>query len=377
MKKLSRTELLKNVPYPLRIEIIENEFRIDLSESDKADLAERIRPYLKDQTKPGRRTDLEKSTSGKHLPEVAPERVNEKIGKILKESKETVRKRDKVFESVDEDMKNDLNSGAKSLHSAYQQTVARQNATKKIPPLPSGKFNHIVEDPGWDFANKNIGGSGESGASYKYRTQPTAKIARIPILDIAADDAILYMWTTNQHLITGSMLASEYHAILEDNRLKQTKTKSESKINKLKVEIREKKRLLKDTLGKQKVQSDALSVMHCHGFAPKYIITWEKEGKEGWGGYGFNNVTEHLLIGVRGKVAAFGLSEKTIVKTKYRRNSHSEKPDAMWHLIEKCAKTQRWKGRKLELNCRTPRRGWHPHGDQIAANDIAEWKKLR
>jgi len=139
----------------------------------------------------------------------------------------------------------------------------------------------------------------------------------------------------------------------------------------------ERNKIRAEILGKQVVQSDALSVMYCHGFTPKYIITWEKVGKEGWGGYGFNNVTEHLLIGIRGKVPPFGLSEKTIIKSKYVPRTHSVKPEDMWQLIEKCVAATRWTHRKLELNCRTPRKGWHPHGDSITSKDIEEWQKLK
>ena len=209
-----------------------------------------------------------------------------------------------------------------------------------------------MEDPGWLYTNKNIGGSGESGASHHYRTQPASEIARIPVKDIAADDAILYLWTTNQHLITGSMLLSDYVQIVHG----------------VAPEVA-------SHLGRATVQSDALAVMRCHGFSARHIITWHKQGKEGWGGYSFNNVTEHLLIGTRGAVRPFGLTEKTIVTTPYHKNAHSQKPEEMWALIEKVVQTQGWKAKRIELNCRNPRRGWLPHGDQITQQDIDAWKK--
>lgn len=350
----SRLALLANVPYDLRIEIIENELRKDFTESEKAAIAEKLKPHFRKETNRGKRTDIknDKPTSANMLAEVKPMNVDEKIGKILGESDENVRRREIVFKKIDDDTKKQLDSGQKSLNSAYKDTIRKEHESRPVAPLPKGMFNHIVEDPGWDFANKNIGGSGSSGASHKYKTQPTVDIARIPVMDVAADDAILYMWTTNQHLITGSMLQRDFLQIAHGYTPQQT-----------------------EFLGNQKVQSDAISVMHCHGFIPKHIITWEKQNKEGWGGYSFNNVTEHLLIGTRGTVKPFGLSEKTIIKTQYQRKSHSVKPEEMWHLIEKIVKTQRWKHKRLELNCRTPRHGWHPHGDQITQKDIDAWKK--
>lgn len=378
MNKQSQSDILRDVPYDLRIEIIENEFRKDFTESEKADFAERIRPYLKEQTNQGMRTDLNKPTL-QHLEKISPESVNEKIGKILRESGETVRKRAKVFEDIDSDTRQSLDTKKKSLHSAYTKSVATENAKKPVQLLPNGKFNHIVEDPGWDFGNKNVGGAGKSGASYHYKTEPTGTIARIPVHTIAADNSILYMWSTNQHLITGSMLMSEYYKILNEQKLEISckKITNPDKIKKLQEQCTTDNESLADILKGQKVQSDALSVMYCHGFTPKSIITWEKEDKKGWGGYWLNNVTEHLLVGIRGEVTPFGLSENTLVKSKYMPKSHSKKPDEMWRLIEKCVDTQRWNHRKIELNCRSPRKGWHPHGDQITSSDIASWMKLK
>lgn len=172
---------------------------------------------------------------------------------------------------------------------------------------------------------------------------------------------------------------SEYYEILGKQKLERLckKTSNQDKIKKLQEQTKADNELLSYILKKQKVQSDAISVMHCHGFAPKCIITWEKEEKEGCGGYWLNNATEHLLIGIRSKVPAFGLSEKTIVKSKYVPRSHSKKPEEMWKLIEKCVAKTRGKHRKLELNCRNPRKGWMPHGDQITTKDINEWQKLK
>ena len=379
MNNQSRTELLKHIPYDLKIEISENEFDKGFTESEKAKFAKLIKPYLKEQTNQGKRTDLEHSTLSKPLAKVKPESVDDKIGKILNESGETVRKRAKVFENIDKDTRESLDSKKKSLHSIYQKVIAKENAEKTPPPLPVGKFNHIVEDPAWDYKNKNIGGSGESGASFQYKTEPTNIIAQIPVHSIAADDAVLYMWTTNQYLITGSMLASEYYEILNKQKLDHLckKTKNQEKIKKLQEQTKADNELLSDVLKKQKVQSDAISVMHCHGFMPKCIVTWEKEEKNGWSGYWLKNTTEHLLIGIRGDVPAFSLQEETIIKSKYIPKSHSKKPEVSWELIEKCVNATRWNHRKLEMNCRTPRKGWESHGDQISTSDIKKWQKLK
>ena len=391
-EKISRIELLKGLPHDMQVEIVENMARKDFTESEKASIQNLLRKEFEKNTNQGKRNDMPKidvdhmvdpkaigqkpeggnnpryeeipkerelkkpkGIEGRTLGDIAKEagRTDEKIGAILGESDEQVRKRDKVFDNIDDKTKEDLDSGKKSLNSAYQKTVATQNKLVKAPPLPKGKFNHIVQDPGWDFDNKNIGGAGKSGASFQYKTMKTIDIAKIPIQSIAADDAILYMWTTNQHLITGSMLLKDFMEIAHG-------------MNPKDIEV----------FGKIKVQSDALSVMICHGFTPKHIITWHKDKKEGWGGYSFNNVTEHLIIGVRGKgVKPFGLTEKTMVSTIWKKD-HSTKPEEVWSLIEKCVATQNWDNKRLEMNCRDPRKDWQPHGDQITDKDVEAWKKL-
>ena len=290
---------------------------------------------------------------------------------------------EKILKSGDQDIIKKLDRHEITTHKAEQMIRRQEAESVAVPPLPRGKFNHIVEDPGWSFGNERIGGNGKSGASHHYRTEDTASIAKMPVSLIAADDAVLYMWTTNQHLITGTMAMSEYLQIL-GNRKPGRKRKSMTESNKAK-ELRQQQAeaeagnaaasITSGLLEGQKVQSDALAVMRCHGFEPKCIVTWEKEDKPGWGGYWLSNTTEHLLIGVRGRIRAFGLQEKTIIKSRFVPKAHSKKPEEAWHLIEKCVQATRKPHKKLELNCRNPRKGWHPHGDQITAEDIIKWRK--
>ena len=336
MTEESRLDLLKKLPDDVQIEIAENFFRKDFTESEKANIQALLKKGFSDNNVQGRRSDV--SFNKEHRDMEMQGRTVDKIAKVFGESRETVRKRDHVFQgSVPKEVVKELDDGKRSLHSVWVEQKKQENRAKPIPPLPKGKYGHIVEDPGWDFDN-NIGGNGGSGASIQYRTMPTPEIARMPVKDIAADNAVLYLWTTNQHLVTGTMSLAEFvklaHGI--DTGLSQS----------------------------IKVQSDALAVMICHGFSPKHIITWEKIGKNGWGGYSFANVTEHLLIGTRGTVRPFGLKDKTIIKSDFT-GKHSEKPEEAWDLIEKCVKATGWDG-KIEINSRTPRDDWTAYGDDVS-----------
>ena len=56
------------------------------------------------------------------------------------------------------------------------------------------KYSIIYADPAWDFKNKKTGGSMKSGAASKYLTTGIQGLKNIPVKDITADDAILFMW---------------------------------------------------------------------------------------------------------------------------------------------------------------------------------------
>ena len=144
-KQLSRTQILRNIPVDLRIEIIENEFRKDFTESEKANIAEILKPYFQKQSKQGQRNDIKKTVVKPAIPnklkkDIPPETVNQKIAKVLGESDETVRKRNIVFKDIDQDTKKSLDSGEKSLNSVFQKTVAAINAKKTDSTTTSRKI---------------------------------------------------------------------------------------------------------------------------------------------------------------------------------------------------------------------------------------------
>ena len=56
------------------------------------------------------------------------------------------------------------------------------------------KYSIIYADPPWQFSNKKTGGSMASGAAAKYLTTGIQGLKDIPVTDITADDAILFMW---------------------------------------------------------------------------------------------------------------------------------------------------------------------------------------
>src|SRR5690349_6536276 len=84
----------------------------------------------------------------------------------------------------------------------------------------------------------------------------------------------------------------------------------------------------------------------------------------------FRNVTELILIGVRGKNArtlAPGRRQVNLLAT--RKREHSRKPDEQYPIIEACSP-----GPLLELFARGTRKGWSTRGNQ--ADDVYRptWK---
>jgi len=104
---------------------------------------------------------------------------------------------------------------------------------------------------------------------------------------------------------------------------------------------------------------EALRVMKEWGFEYRTHAIWDKE-KQGMG-YWFRGQHELLLVGVRGNPGC--TPEPARVSSVFRssRGRHSEKPACVYEWIE-LAFPQLL---KLEMYCRTPRKGWQVWGNEI------------
>ena len=186
--------------------------------------------------------------------------------------------------------------------------------------LPNGPFSTILADPPWKFQNA----TGKVAPGHKrltrYTTMSLQDITALPVADVCAPTAHLYLWTPNALL------------------------------------------------------PEALSVVQAWNFTYKTNIVWHKIRKDGGPdgrgvGFYFRNVTELLLFGVRGKNArtlAPGRRQVNYMAT--RKREHSRKPDEQYALIEACSP-----GPYLELFARGTRDGWTAHGFEAAEYKPA-WK---
>ena len=185
-------------------------------------------------------------------------------------------------------------------------------------------FRTIVIDPPWP---ERGGGKSKRGADRHYKVIKVAEMPRV-ILSASCwqphDNAHLYLWVTNTHLLDGGWL------------------------------------------------------METLGFTYKTCITWEKVTQDGepYTGLGqyFRGQTEHMLFGTRGRgydVRTARRDLRTLLEAGEPENDnsfkapvgeHSEKPPEAYELIE-----ARSKGPHLEMFARRRWKNWAYWGNQRRA----------
>jgi N6-adenosine-specific RNA methylase IME4 len=172
-------------------------------------------------------------------------------------------------------------------------------------------FSTVLADPPWRFQNRTGKIAPEHKRLNRYGTMELAEICALPVGEIVAPTAHLYLWVPNALLQYG------------------------------------------------------LDVMKAWGFTYKANIVWHKQRKDGGPdgrgvGFYFRNTTELLLFGTRGKNArtlAPGRRQVNFIGTQKR--EHSRKPDEQYPIIEACSP-----GPFLEMFARGPRKGWSVWGNQ-------------
>ncbi|NTB05081.1 MT-A70 family methyltransferase [Agrobacterium tumefaciens] len=172
--------------------------------------------------------------------------------------------------------------------------------------LPPFSFDLIMADPPWLYKLRSEKGEGKSAQAH-YNCMPLDQIKAMPVLDLASENCLLWLWATNPMVI------------------------------------------------------QAYEVLLAWGFDFVTMGSWEKttkNGKQAFGpGYVFRTSNEPILIGRRGE-------PKT---TKSVRSSfagvvrgHSRKPEEGYRQAEKLMPN----ARRLELFSRTNRKGWTVWGDE-------------
>lgn len=208
-----------------------------------------------------------------------------------------------------------------SIYNGEAKRRIKQNTLPSLyPKLPNKKFDIIYADPPWDYNGKlqfdKSSKSTEqidlsknifiSSAVFKYPTLKTSELMKIPIHEIAKDDCLLFMWTTNPHL------------------------------------------------------SQAVELGEAWGFEYKTIaFVWDKMNHNP-GQYTLSNC-ELCLVFKRGRIPKPRGARNVQQLVRSPRKKHSEKPIEVIQAIEKMFPTQE----RIELFARRKTKGWSAWGLDI------------
>ncbi len=112
-----------------------------------------------------------------------------------------------------------------TIYNAEQKRRTKRNDLPALyPDLPTQKYDIIYADPPWDYGGKmQFDKSSKkaeemdwdksifiSSANFKYPTVKTKELKKIPLLEIANDDCLLFMWVTNPHMAQGIELGKAW-----------------------------------------------------------------------------------------------------------------------------------------------------------------------
>ena len=172
-------------------------------------------------------------------------------------------------------------------------------------PKTNKVYKVIAADPPWSKNQK-----GTLGAQKHYPLMSMTEIFNLPVGDFAAEDAVCWLWVTNSTM-------NEGHEVLRR-----------------------------------------------WGFEPKAILTWFKFRPQlGLGRY-LRNDTEHVVLGVKGKMPIHVKNQVSwfIAPTA----AHSEKPREFFAIAERCYPEEP----RLELFARRRQPGWDVWGHEIDSDII-------
>ena len=166
-------------------------------------------------------------------------------------------------------------------------------------------YTMLAIDPPWPKWQK-----GARGAQKHYDLMTMEEIANLPIGDLTAENAVIWLWVTNATMKEG-------HDILRK-----------------------------------------------WGFEPKSILTWFKFRPQLGLGVYLRNDTEHAILVVRGKMPIHVKNQPSWFIAPTAR--HSEKPREFFAIAERCYP----EGERLELFARRHQPGWDVWGNEIESDII-------
>jgi N6-adenosine-specific RNA methylase IME4/ParB-like chromosome segregation protein Spo0J len=227
--------------------------------------------------------------------------ARDRIARYLGVGRTTIERAEAVLEAAEEEPEEfghlvaQMDRSGKVAGAYRRLTVLRQARELEASPpeLPSGPFQVIVADPPWRY---------DGGNDLPYPTMDIQHIKAMPVQDLADENAVLWLWTTNAHLRV------------------------------------------------------AFDVVEAWGFEYKTLLTWVKD-RMGTGEW-LRGRTEHCMLAVRGNPIFLGGSHSTVLTAS--RREHSRKPEEFYILVDDTCR-----GSKIELFSRHNRSGWTVHGNDV------------
>ena len=178
------------------------------------------------------------------------------------------------------------------------------------------KYKTIVIDPPWAIGS--LANTGRTGHKIKpmsdnYKTMSIEEIKKIPIKNIAEDNAFIFLWTTHRFL------------------------------------------------------PDCFEILKEWGFKYHLTLTWDKG--RGLTHFGFHRKTEFCLFAYNGKLN-HEVKGKSIHSVMYEYNKgHSIKPDIFYDEIQR-----KFPEPYLDVFARREREGWAVFGDEVENSiDLSEY----
>ena len=202
----------------------------------------------------------------------------------------------------------------------FEKTSIDETINNFIKYTQGKKYKTIYADPPWQFQNRTGKVAPEHKRLNRYPTMKLEDIMKLPVGDVADEKSHLYLWVPNALLPEG------------------------------------------------------LQVMEAWGFEYKTNLIWEKTRKDGEPdgrgvGFYFRNVTEILLVGIKGeknRTLDPGRSQVNLIRA--MKKEHSRKPEEFIDLIEKCSNAP-----YLEVFARGNRDSWDMWGNQATEDYEPDW----
>jgi N6-adenosine-specific RNA methylase IME4 len=161
----------------------------------------------------------------------------------------------------------------------------------------------MPESGRWTGKGGNWASYNGSTTSLPYDTMTLDEIAALPVSELLADAAHLYVWTTNRHV------------------------------------------------------ERTFEIVRGWGTQPSTLLTWCKAPMGLGMGGAFTQTTEYVLFARRGRLRHVGKVDSSWWQ--WRRGQHSAKPEAFLDLVEQVSP-----GPYLEMFARRARFGWDYYGDE-------------